>query len=111
MQKSELKDFIGGWFIGNFSPSLYKTNDVEVAVKNYKAGDVEDSHFHKIATEYTLIIKGTVKMNGIVFNEGSIISIKPFEPTDFVAVTDATSVVVKIPGASNDKYKTNSNNL
>ena len=41
MNKSKLGDMIGGWFIGNFEPSLLKTNDVEVAVKKYKAGDAK----------------------------------------------------------------------
>jgi hypothetical protein len=27
---------VGGWIIGNFDPSLLKTNDVEVAIKRYK---------------------------------------------------------------------------
>ena len=106
MKKNNLKDMIGGWFIGNFEPSLLKTKEVEVAVKNYKKGDQEESHYHKIATEYTLILKGRVKMMGIEYDEGSILTIPPMESTDFIALTDVTTVVVKIPGASNDKYLT-----
>ena len=53
---------VKGWFVGNFEPSLYKTNEVEVAVKRYTVGDKEDAHFHKIATEFTLILNGT---NGV----------------------------------------------
>jgi hypothetical protein len=104
MKESSLKKMIGGWFIGNFEPSLLKTNDVEVAVKNYKAGDAEEAHYHKIATEYTVIVKGKVKMTDIEYSEGSILTIPPMESTDFLALTDVTTVVVKIPGASNDKY-------
>lgn len=37
----KLDDMTRGWFVGNFEPSLYITNDVEVAVKQYKAGDFE----------------------------------------------------------------------
>ena len=63
MKIAKLDDMIKGWFIGNFEPSLCKTNDVEVAVKKYNKGDFEDKHYHKIATEYTLIISGRVRMN------------------------------------------------
>lgn len=105
MDINKLDDMIGGWFIGNFNPSLYKTNDVEVAVKSYKAGEKEAAHYHKIATEYTVIIKGSVKMNGEEYNAGSILTIHPLESTDFHAITDVITAVVKIPGASNDKYK------
>ena len=106
MNKSKLEDMIGGWFIGNFEPSLLKTNDVEVAVKNYKAGDAEEAHYHKVATEYTVILKGKVRMMGVEYNQGEILAISPNESTDFLALTDVTTVVVKVPGASNDKYIT-----
>lgn len=105
MEISQLENMIKGWFIGDFEPSLYKTNDVEVGVKYYKEGDYEPLHFHKIATEFTVIIDGTVKMNGIVYGTGSIIKILPNESTDFLALTNVKTVVVKIPGASNDKYQ------
>jgi quercetin dioxygenase-like cupin family protein len=105
MNKAQLEDMIGGWFIGNFE-SLLKTNDVEVAVKKYKAGDAEEAHYHKVATEYTVILKGKVRMMEIEYNEGEILTIYPNESTDFLALTDVTTVVVKVPGASNDKYIT-----
>jgi quercetin dioxygenase-like cupin family protein len=95
---------VKGWFVGNFEPSLLKTNDVEVAVKHYQMGDYEEWHYHKIATEITVIIDGEVKMNGSVYKKGDIVVIDPMEGTDFLAVTDAVNVVVKFPGANNDKY-------
>ena len=108
MKTAKLQDMVKGWFIGNFEPSLCKTNDVEVAVKEYKAGDYEDRHHHKIATEYTVIIKGRVRMNGVEYAAGDIIVMEPNESTDFECLEDGTvNVVVKLPGASNDKYAGN----
>jgi len=104
MNNSNIKDFIRGWFVGNFNPSLLKTNDVEVGYKIYKKGDKEDEHYHKIATEITLITKGKVKLNDDVFGVGSIITINPNDVIKFEALEDSENVVVKIPGASNDKY-------
>lgn len=105
MKTAKLSEMTKGWFIGNFEPSLFKTNDVEVAVKTYNRGDYEAKHYHKIATEYTVIISGKVKMNGIEYGAGDIIVMEPNEATDFEALEDGTmNVVVKIPGASNDKY-------
>ncbi|MDA7540939.1 hypothetical protein N8649_02355, partial [bacterium] len=95
---------IGGWFIGDFEPSILKTNKLEIAIKSYKAGDVEAEHYHKKATEYTVIVKGKVRMMGSEYNEGNILTIHPDESTDFAALTDVTTVVVKIPGALDDKY-------
>ena len=55
-----LKNFIKGWFIGNFKPTLFKTTNFEIAIKRYKKGDYEKPHYHKISTEYTIIITGIV---------------------------------------------------
>ncbi len=82
MKKDNLKDFFKGWFIGNFSPTLIKTNEVEVAVKRYKAGDSEAAHHHKLATEITVIVSGEVEMNGVKYIEDDIIVIDPNDSTD-----------------------------
>lgn len=106
MKTAKLEDMIKGWFVGNFDPTLYKTNDVEVALKYYKKGDYESSHYHKIATEITVITSGRVKMNGITYNKGDIIVMEPGESTDFECLEDGTqNLVVKIPGANDDKYE------
>lgn len=102
--KSNVNRFIKGWYVGNFEPSLYKTNDVEVGVKSYKKGDSESTHYHKIATEITVIISGKVRMNDSILTEGDIIVIPPFEATDFEALEDTVTSVTKLPGANNDKY-------
>lgn len=104
MKVEKLSSMKGGWFIGNFEPSLFKTNDCEVAVKSYKKGDKEGKHYHKIATEYTVVVKGKVRMFGNVYEEGDIIVVEPGDSTDFEALEDAMNVVVKMPGANNDKY-------
>ena len=97
MKKHNLDDMVGGWFIGHFEPTLLKTDDFEVAVKIYKKGDYEENHYHKIATEYTFIMDGEVIMSGENYSSGDIVVIKPNESTDFRALTDVKTVVVKTP--------------
>ena len=105
MRTARLEDMVKGWFVGNFEPTLIKTNDVEVAVKSYNKGDYEEKHYHKIATELTVIIQGRVKMNEVEYQKGDIIVMEPMEATDFERLEDGTqNVVVKYPGANNDKY-------
>ena len=99
-----LDDMIKGWFVGNFEPTVYKTSDVEVGIKHYQSGDYEKSHHHRVATEITVVQKGIVEMNGVQYVDGSIIKLDPFVSTDFKAITDVTTIVVKIPGANDDKY-------
>lgn len=93
-----------GWFVGNFEPTLYRTGDVEVAVKRYQAGDYEPEHHHRLATEITVIVSGEVEMNGVRYGGGDILMIEPFEATDFRALQDTVTAVVKVPGANDDKY-------
>lgn len=104
MKTYDLSDMKNGWFVGDFFPTIYKTKDVEVAVKSYKANDHEIAHYHKVAVEITVITKGSVKMFGQVFRENDVILVEPGDATDFLAVTDAQTVVVKIPGVLGDKY-------
>lgn len=99
-----LDHFTKGWFVGNFSPTLIPSDDVEVAVKIYKAGDYDAKHHHKVGTEITAIVSGRVKMSGEEFGAGDVIKIPPGQSTDFTALTDATTVVVKMPCVSGDKY-------
>ncbi len=104
MKVEKLNSMIGGWFVGAFEPTLINTNDVEVEVKEYKKGEYEERHYHKIATEITVIVSGKVRMNGVEYNKGDMIVIEPNESTDFEALEDTVNTVVKFPGASDDKY-------
>lgn len=104
LERHRLDRFTKGWFVGNFSPTLLASDDVEVAIKNYKAGERENSHHHKVATELTAIISGRVQMSGEEIGAGEIVKIHPGQSTDFVALTDVTTVVVKMPCVSGDKY-------
>lgn len=107
LEKFELQDMVKGWFIGDFEPTLFQTEDVEVAIKYYKAGEFEATHYHKIATEFTVVLNGKIKMNGTIYSSNQIIKVNPGVSTDFEAITDVITVVVKIPGAKNDKYNLN----
>jgi len=107
MKKYKLEDMVKGWFIGQFDPSALKTSTCEVAVKKYKRGDFEPAHFHKIAIEVTLVISGEIEMKGQRWREGDIIVLEQGEISSFKALTDATNVVVKLPGVIDDKYVVN----
>lgn len=105
IHKYNLNDMVKGWFIGNFQPTLYATNDVEIGVKKYLKGYSEKKHFHKIATEFTVIISGKVKLNGMIYGENEIIKINNGIVSDFFVIEDSITLVVKLPGVNNDKYE------
>ena len=104
MKKFRLDKMTRGWIVGDFDPAVLKTKDCEVGYKIYKAGDTEDAHYHKVATELTLVTKGIITLNGIKYSEGDIAVIEPGEIVKFRSVTDAENVVFKIPSVKGDKY-------
>lgn len=106
MRIEQLSNMTKGWFAGDFTPAALHTKAAEVAVKTYPAGAYEQKHYHKIATEITVVVSGTVEMNGVQYQQGTIIVIEPGEATDFRAVTDVVNTVVKIPSCTDDKYVT-----
>jgi mannose-6-phosphate isomerase-like protein (cupin superfamily) len=104
LERHALEQFTKGWFVGAFEPTLIATDVVEVAVKHYRAGEAEATHHHKVATELTVVVAGRVRMSGEEIGAGEIIRIAPGQATDFEALTDATTVVVKMPCVAGDKY-------
>lgn len=104
MKLFKLSDMTRGWFVGDFAPTVLKTSDFEVACQHYRAGDHEARHVHKVATELTLIAVGRARMNGVEYVAGDIIVIEPGDATDFQAIDDTITFVVKVPSVRGDKY-------
>jgi hypothetical protein len=104
MTRHGLDEMVRGWFVGDFEPTAYRTPEVEVAIKHYVAGDSEERHVHKVATELTAVVSGSVRMDGRELHAGEILRLDPGEPCDFLALTDATVVAVKLPAVPGDKY-------
>ena len=94
-----------GWFVGPFLPTVLHTDQFECGIKRYSAGEREGRHVHKVATELTVIVAGRVRMNGVEYGPNSIVNIPPGVSTDFEALTDVITVVVKTPAALGDKYE------
>jgi quercetin dioxygenase-like cupin family protein len=104
LQSFPLESFTKGWFVGHFQPTLIDTQAVEVAIKRYRAGDREKTHYHRVATELTAVISGKIRMSRQEFQAGDIVKVEPGQSTDFEALEDTVTVVIKHPGAPDDKY-------
>ena len=105
MEHKKLGEMVKGWFVGEFEPCAFSTSECEVAVKRYQSGDIEKAHYHKIATEVTLILNGRVRMLSQEWGDGDIITLSPGDVTDFKAMTDVVTIVVKVPSVQGDKYE------
>jgi mannose-6-phosphate isomerase-like protein (cupin superfamily) len=104
MKFNSLKNMAGGWFVGDFTPAVLRSADFETAVKYYRRGQKEPCHHHKVAEEITVVAAGRVRMCGREFADGDIIHLQPGDSTEFEALEDAITVVVKRPSVADDKY-------
>ena len=103
MKSYNLEDFINGWIIGDFEPTILRTKEFEVCVKEFTMGQSELEHKQLFATEITLVIRGKARMGDVELNSGDILRIDPGEFADFEAVTDCIVLGVKFPSLPNDK--------
>ena len=99
-----LNEFKNGWVVGDFTPSLIKSRDAEVAIKRYSKDTREPKHMHRLADEITIVIDGRVAMNGKIYDKDTVILTKAGESVEFIAVTDAVTCVIKSPSVQGDKY-------
>ena len=104
MERFKLSDFTKGWIVGDFLPSIIKTDQFEFALKKYQAGDRESKHVHKIAREITVIVSGVFLLNLEILTEGDILVLNPGEPAQFQCLKEGYTAVIKTPSVKNDKY-------
>lgn len=98
-----LDDMVGGWFVGNFSPTAFATEDVEVSYKKHPKGEIWDLHYHEKVTEINLLVRGEMTIQGKQLVAGDIFILHPFEIADPYFLEDCEIVCVKHPGIVNDK--------
>lgn len=103
MEIYQIDNFVNGWFIGDFEPSLFKNPHVEVALKTYLKGEKESSHKQLIATELTVVVEGRIRMGSIYLSDGQIVKVNPNEFCDFEAVENCKLICVKFPSIPADK--------
>lgn len=98
-----IKDF-RSWFIGDFDPTILRTKDFEVGMTLHSKGQDWPEHYHKIATEYTLLVSGRMKIGNQELESGAIFIIEPNEIVKPEFLEDCIVVVIKVPSIPGDKY-------
>jgi quercetin dioxygenase-like cupin family protein len=98
------KDFVRGWLIGNFSPSIYTSKDIEVGVHYVKRGDRGDNHYHKLQTEYNYIISGRARTHGQELKQGDFFVYEKMDKAEVEYLEDTALLVIKLPAVKEDKF-------
>jgi quercetin dioxygenase-like cupin family protein len=102
--KYRIEDFKGGWFMGNFEPSLLKTNEFECSVKTHIKGEVWEKHYHQEAVEYNFVFEGIIEIDDIEYIKGDIFVVHPGTIVDPIFKEDCSIMCVKTPCVIGDKY-------
>ena len=106
MKVYNINDMKGGWFIGDFDPSVFKNCFFEVAHHQHEAGYRAEYHTHKIAQELTYILNGKMEVSGKTLQKGDIFIYEPYEVADALVIEDVDLIVVKWPSVPSDKFST-----
>jgi hypothetical protein len=104
MDVYNIKDFKAGWFIGDFTPSVFKNCFFEVAHHQHKAGYTGPLHTHFIATEVTYIVKGSLVASDKKLSTGDMFVYHPKEVAEVTFLEDTDLIVIKWPSVPSDKY-------
>lgn len=100
----KLENFYNGWIIGNFNPSIIKTDVLDVGVLDIPSNHTADGHYHKKHVEYNLILIGEAIINDKKYVSGDFFVFNPNEKSFVFYPVDTKLLVIKAPSTKNDKY-------
>lgn len=105
MRKLKLSDMHRGWLIGNFEPSVLKTDLFEVGVLTHVKGEEWPNHYHALATEYNVLIEGSMTVNNRLIEVGDIFIFDKMEACKPTFHEDCKILCIKIPSIPGDKHE------
>ena len=94
MKTFKISDMKGGWFVGDFVPSVLKTKKFEVGYHTHKKGDDTSNQYHKDSTEINVIIKGKMIVNKKELKTGDIFVFEPYVVSEADFLEDTELIVV-----------------
>lgn len=103
-KKWSLSDFIGGWFIGNFEPNIFKTEKYEVALITHCKDEKWDFHYHKLADEVNFLLEGRMLINERLIERGSLFVIQKNQLACPIFLENCKIICIKVPSVPTDKY-------
>lgn len=98
-------NFKNGWFLGDFSPSIFRTKDFEVGIISHRKGEQWATHYHKLSREINFVIEGSLEVQDKVIVAGEFFVLEPWEISNPIFLEDSKILCIKIPSCPGDKYE------
>jgi hypothetical protein len=103
MKIYKLDEMKSGWFIGDFEPTSFRTNQMEACYRIHPKGEKWDTHYHRYITEINLLISGKMKIQDRILISGDIFVLEPYEIANPEFIEDCSIVCIKYPSIPEDK--------
>lgn len=100
----KMEDMRGGWFVGNFEPTAFKTDQFEVCYKHHTKNEKWDTHYHKEGTEINYLVEGKMIIQDKELNKGDIFILHPYEIANPEFIEDCILFIIKTPSKPGDKF-------
>tara|TARA_B100000508_G_scaffold98900_1_gene77611 strand:+ start:198 stop:518 length:321 start_codon:yes stop_codon:yes gene_type:complete len=104
MKKSNIKHFMGGWFVGDFEPSIFKNPFFEVGHHSHKKNDQTFPHYHQVTNELNYIVRGEMMVDKQHLKAGDMWIYEPWDISDVEFLEDTDLMIIRWPSIPTDKY-------
>ena len=78
--------------------------DYEIGYLQHSKNSFWNFHFHKLATEINILVKGKMIINNITYNQNDIFIIHNNIISCPIFLQDCEIICIKMPSIPNDKY-------
>lgn len=99
----DVDGFVRGWIIGDFVPSLVRTEAFEVGIMRHRKDERWAFHYHERSTETNVLVRGRMRVNGLEIREGDRFEFAPHQLSCPEFLEDCVVLCVKTPSAPGDK--------
>lgn len=96
--------YVRGWLVGDFTPSIQRETDYEVAYLSHNKGERWGYHYHKKAKEVNILISGKMLLNNIEICSGEMFIIDNNVIACPIFLEDCKVLCIKLPSVPGDKY-------
>lgn len=99
----QINEYVRGWLIGNFEPSIMKTTEYEIGIMSHFTGEHHGFHYHQHLTEFNILLSGKILLNNIPINAGTIFIMNKNIIACSKFLEDCKILCIKVPSVPGDK--------
>lgn len=104
MKIDNIKRMHRGWIAGHFAPTLYDTEDFEIAIHEYDQDSSYVPHYHLKSTEFNVILDGEAIVCGEVVGKDGVFIVEPGEVCDVKYTKPTRLLIFRNHSDPEDKY-------